>query len=110
MVVKVWGSVNGHDIIFIPQGDDIWTCQVPPVEDGEYIVDLYAVDEAGNQAYTATILFTVDSKHLIFTVKVLKISDNAFFIMKDRVTWHFKEYSMVVKKCEVCGGDMYGIS
>lgn len=110
MVVKVWGSVNGNDIIFVLQEGDIWTCQVPPVEDGEYIVDLYAIDEAGNQAYTATILFTVDSKHLIFTVKVLKISGNAFFTMKDRVTWHFKEYSMVVKKCEVCGGDMYRIS
>ena len=110
MVMRVWGSVNGQEIVFVPRENDIWTCQVPPVEDGEYIVDLYAVDEAGNQAYTATILFTVDSKHLIFTVKVLKISGNAFFIMKDRVTWRFKEYSMVVKKCEVCGGDMYGIS
>lgn len=102
MVVKVWGSVNGYDIVFVPQGDDIWTCQVPPVEDGEYIVDLYAVDEAGNQAYTATILFTVDSKHLIFTVKVLKIAKQAVGRMKD--------YDILVKRCEVCGGDMYGIS
>ena len=102
MVVKVWGSVNGYDIVFVPQGDDIWIRQVPPAEDGEYIVDLYAVDEAGNQAYTATILFTVDSKHLIFTVKVLKIAKQAVGRMRD--------YDILVKRCEVCGGDMYGIS
>lgn len=102
MVMRVWGSVNGQEIVFVPRENDIWTCQVPPVEDGEYIVDLYAVDEAGNQAYTATILFTVDSKHLIFTVKVLKIAKQAVGRMRD--------FELVVKKCEICGGDMYGIS
>lgn len=102
MVMRVWGSVNGQEIVFVPRENDIWTCQVPPVEDGEYIVDLYAVDEAGNQAYTATILFTVDSKHLIFTVKVLKIAKQAVGRMRD--------FELIVKKCEICGGDMYGIS
>ena len=103
MVVKVWGRINAtHEVVFTPQGNDIWTCKVPPVEDGEYIVDLYAVDEAGNQSYTATILFTVDSRHLIFTVKVLKIAKQAVGTMK--------EYGLVVKRCEICGGDMYGIS
>ena len=102
MVMRVWGSVNGQEIVFVPRENDIWTCQVPPVEDGEYIVDLYAVDEADNQAYTATILFTVDSKHLIFTVKVLKIAKQAVGRMRD--------FELIVKKCEICGGDMYGIS
>lgn len=102
MVMRVWGSVNGQEIVFVPRENDIWTCQVPPVEDGEYVVDLYAVDEAGNQAYTATILFTVDSKHLIFTVKVLKIAKQAVGRMRD--------FELIVKKCEICGGDMYGIS
>lgn len=102
MIVKVWGSVNSNPIVFTPGSNDVWTCQVPAVEDGEYVVDLYAVDDAGNEAYTATILFTVDSKHLIFSVKILKVAK--------QMIGRMKTYEMIAKRCEICGGDKYGIS
>lgn len=73
MVKRVYGRVEGQDVIFtLNHETGLWTCVVPPTLDGEYIVDLYAEDEAGNVSYLATILFTVDSKNLVFSVKWLK--------------------------------------
>lgn len=59
MIVAVYGSVDGVEVIFTPSGPDTWTCKVPKATDGEYIVDLYAVNDAGNKTYFATVLFTV---------------------------------------------------
>lgn len=106
MVVKVWGHVEGVDVIFYPLENDTWTCRVPKTLDGEYIVDLYAEDDCGNISYAATVLFTVDAKHLTFTVKVLNFSTN-FNTDKYSVVGKTRDFAMNVIRCEVCGGDMY---
>lgn len=115
MVVKVWGTVNSEEIVFyLDQETGLWECVIPQVDDGEYIIDLYAIDEAGNKAYTATILYTVDSKHLRFEFSILKVSKTMAFYMRE-----FKmelvscekveDYILVPVKCEICGGDVYGL-
>ena len=98
MVKRVWGHVEGVDIIFTPSNDDVWVCSVPPVPDGEYVVDLYAEDDSGNVSYAATVLFTINARHLIFTVKVIN---------RYRVESRVRNFTMNVIRCEVCGGDMY---
>lgn len=99
MITRVWGSVEGTEIIFTPVGNDSWQCKVPKTLDGEYVVELFAEDDSGNVSYAATILFTIDAKHLTFTVKTLDIP----YDIQGKV----RDYTMNVIRCEVCGGDMY---
>lgn len=60
MVVKLTGNVNGDAVIFSRMAGDIWTSSVPATLDGVYIVDLTAYDDAGNEAYCAKYILTVD--------------------------------------------------
>lgn len=70
MITKVYGHVDGVEVIFTPSLDGItWTCTVPKDKDGEYIVDLYAVNDTGVESYYATVLFAV--KGVAVTIKWL---------------------------------------
>lgn len=124
MVVRVYGSANGVDITFTPIGDDRWECIVPKVPSGEYVVDLYAEDEAGNIGYAATMLFIVNAKHIITDVRWLNIAANSTLtlfsafgrsdapkpIESTTVYTHqiyMQNFKMEVTRCEKCGGDMF---
>ena len=71
MITQVWGTLGSNKIIFDKTDGNIWKVTVPFMESGEYIVALYAVDEAGNQAYMTTILYTVDLEKLRYEIKML---------------------------------------
>lgn len=76
MVASVYGTCDGHNIIFTRRGDtDLWDIDVPFDRDGNYVVSLYAIDDAGNESYYATVLFTV--KRFCISVKILEINANA---------------------------------
>lgn len=124
MVTRVYGSTNGVDIVFTPLGDDRWECVVPKFPSGEYVVDLYAEDEAGNIGYAATMLFIVDAKHIITEVRWLNIAAdstltlfNAFGradtpkVVESTTAYthqiHMQNFKMEVTRCEKCGGDMF---
>lgn len=111
MVTRVWGHVEGVEVIFTPYDNDKWKCKIPKSLDGEYIVDLYAEDDSGNVSYTATVLFTIDAKHLTFTVKVLNFvvgsNLNQYSINMYSVSGKVKDFTLNLLRCEVCGGDMY---
>lgn len=124
MVVRVYGSTNGVDITFTPIGDDRWECAVPRVPSGEYVVDLYAEDEAGNIGYAATMLFVVNAKHIITDVRWLNIAANSTLILFSAFSSsdtpkpvesttvythqiHMQNFKMEVTRCEKCGGDMF---
>ena len=123
MVVRVYGSANGVDIAFTPIGDDRWECIVPRVPSGEYVVDLYAEDEAGNIGYAATMLFIVNAKHIITDVRWLNIAANSTLTLfsafgssdapkpvESTTVYthqiHMQNFKMEVTRCEKCGGDM----
>ena len=74
MITQVWGMLGDSRIVFDKTDGNIWKATVPFMESGEYIVALYAVDEAGNQAYMATILYTVDLEKLRYEIKMLDYS------------------------------------
>jgi predicted carbohydrate-binding protein with CBM5 and CBM33 domain len=75
MITKVYGSVDGVEVIFTPSTNNAWTCTIPQDADGEYIVELWAESESGNVTYYATILFTV--KGVEVSVTWLKLSAQA---------------------------------
>lgn len=59
MVRRVFGRVNGFEVSFEHQGGDWWNVTVPSNLEGEYIVDIYAEDEAGNIARKCKMLFAI---------------------------------------------------
>lgn len=69
MVTRITGRADNHDLEFRRTGE-YWEAEVPEdTEDGTYIVDLWAWDEAGNRTYYTTVLMTVEAKGI--TVQVL---------------------------------------
>lgn len=61
---RVFGRVDGVEIVMQPAERDRWNVPVPLDQDGEYAVEIIAEDEAGNQSYLARMLFCVDSTRL----------------------------------------------
>lgn len=88
MVTRVWGNCNEYEIIFnYNQTTGQWDAIVPMSEYGDYVVELYAEDDAGNVGYYATVLVTIDLSNLHAKVKVLDMSARALkdgFLMKDK--------------------------
>ncbi len=65
MVVRLEGKVDGSSVILQLVRGGLWRCTIPrPVKTGRYIIELTAYDEAGNYAYTARYIFTVDTAAL----------------------------------------------
>ncbi len=63
MVIKVWGKADSFELVFSHISGDIWQTEVPTdIRDGQYVVELYALDDSGNQAYWAGILYLCNSK------------------------------------------------
>ena len=68
MVVKLEGKVDGRVIIFERESGDLWKATIPPQSNGVYIVELTATDDAGNVAYCAKYIITIDVSAL--TVRI----------------------------------------
>lgn len=59
MVRRVSGTANGVRILFERAEGNRWEARVPPNLSGEYAVDLYAEDMAGNVSYCCKMLFAI---------------------------------------------------
>lgn len=59
MVTRVSGRANGTEISFEQRDRDGWEATVPGNLEGEYIVELYAENDAGNRTYVCTTLFII---------------------------------------------------
>lgn len=70
-VARVEGVCNGATIIFTPNADGTWDVDVPALPSDTYVVSVTAYDEAGNSAYRALMLFSVDVQSLV--VKILPL-------------------------------------
>lgn len=64
MVKKVIGKANDFELIFELKEGDCWEAVTPPNIYGEYPVELWAYDTAGNVSYMATMLYIV-SEHTL---------------------------------------------
>lgn len=80
MVERVIGRNPNFEIIFEKQENESWVATVPSNLLGEYYIDLYAYDMAGNVAYMSKALFTVDVNsihiHLLKDIFELDSQDN----------------------------------
>lgn len=68
-VKRVFGTIDGIDVVFEQSLGDRWIVPVPFDEDGEYVVNVIAEDEAGNRTCIAKILFVVNTALLCVHVK-----------------------------------------
>lgn len=73
MVKRVYGKANNFDVTFERQEDGKWRTAIPSNLDGEYYVELYAEDEAGNVGFLCKSLFIVFGHTLS-----IKILDNGY--------------------------------
>lgn len=60
MVERVIGRVDQVEIIFEHADGDQWNVKIPADKDCTYILELYAIDEAGNESYISKIFFEYD--------------------------------------------------
>ena len=57
MIVSLTGKADNFELVFAKQQNNTWAAEVPPnIETGRYIVELYAVDQAGNVGYWRGVL------------------------------------------------------
>lgn len=57
-IIRVWGKADEFDIEFTHQGGTRWTCKVPPdTVDGQYAVELWAMNILGETTYWTGELF-----------------------------------------------------
>ena len=63
-VARVFGRVDGGEVILQQAGGDRWNVPVPLDIDGDYVVEIMAEDEAGNQTYLSKMLYTVDAGNI----------------------------------------------
>ena len=56
---RVYGLANGTEVIFPHAQGDAWEIPVPWTEDGKYIVEIFAEDEAGNSSHICKMMFII---------------------------------------------------
>lgn len=62
MIKRVYGKADSFDLIFIENGG-IWIVSVPAdLEDGRYVVELFAEDNFGFTSFYTGILYMFDGK------------------------------------------------
>lgn len=95
MVVSVFGTVNSSEIIFRKVNDGtVWEATVPSNLKGQYIVELYAKDGAGNTAYFATVIIKINPETLSFTLEFIDYSEEALlsgFFALEKMKYTFQE-------------------
>lgn len=64
MVDRVLAKNPNFEIIFEQITDEEWRGDIPSNLLGEYYIDLYAYDKAGNMAFMSKALFTVDVNNI----------------------------------------------
>ena len=90
VITRVWGKADHYELVFSPSGD-LWEAAVPAdMDDGMYVVELYALDDIDNQAYWTGILYINSSKKVKVTIvadkiKVWLMADNNADIEGDRL-------------------------
>jgi len=60
-IARVWGKADSFDIEFTHKGGTRWSASVPPdYNDGVYACEIWALNEYGETAYWAGVLFMCD--------------------------------------------------
>lgn len=79
-VARVIGKTDTFEVVFDITENDVWKANIPLVLSGEYLMELYAYDDAGNVGFLATALFTVDTSNLCCHIEFIKYEAKASFL------------------------------
>lgn len=95
MVARVYGAIDNQAITFTYNEDTgRWDAAVPAnLNNGTYLVALWAEDEAGNTSYITTALCTIDTSQMCVSVEIAESS----------IQLEVNESSLMVVRCEACG-------
>lgn len=74
MVKRVFGRIDGVEVILSHVEGNRWSVPVPLDLDGEYVVEIIAEDEAGNQSFVARMIYTVEAGNIC----ICKLPDNGY--------------------------------
>ena len=72
MVAQVYGEIGQDRIIFTQNEQGLWESITPALQSGRYILSLYAVDEAGNESYYATAIYTIDTEQITARLEIIE--------------------------------------
>ena len=101
-VARVFGRVDGAEVILQQAGGDRWNVPVPLDIDGEYVVEIMAEDEAGNQTYLSKMLYTVDAGNIC--IHALPLPKYIFELLQApyQMEPQFTEYlfTRLIPKCQ----------
>lgn len=87
MIKRVFGKVDGKEVIFDKGTGDAWSVPVPLDLDGEYIVEIIAENDAGIQSFITRQLFTVNAGEIC--IKQLPNSGYLFENISRRCVFEF---------------------
>lgn len=77
MIVEMYGTCDGKNILFRNVGGNMWETIVPAdMEDGTYIVEIYAKTKTGLIIYYAAVLYMCDSRFVSLTPV-----DDGFYVL-----------------------------
>jgi hypothetical protein len=71
MVTRVWGKADSFELVFSHSGAFWQACVPADLEDGQYVTELYCIDDSGNMGYWTGILYICNSEN----VRVRIVSD-----------------------------------
>lgn len=102
-ILRVWGKADSFDIEFTHEGGTRWKCSVPPdTKDGQYAVEIWAVNEFGELAYWTGELFMCngvcclrfdDSPYRIWVKLSSSEISNLFESVGNRIQIHERQFS-----------------
>lgn len=104
MVKRVYGESNGQAILFSRAEGDKWETTVPFVDDGEYVTELYAEDEAGNTAYLCSMLWVITGHELV-SYLVPRGFNGSTEDLQHEVQINLQEYFGVLTELDMCATD-----
>ena len=84
MVKRVFGKVDGIEVNYDHSKGDWWNVPVPLDIDGEYVIEVIAEDEAGNQSFITRLLYTVKGENIC--VHQLPLLDTCLTKLKENYT------------------------
>lgn len=62
MVTRIYGMIDGIEVQFQKMEEGLYKVEFPrKLESGNYIVEVYAEDDAGNKSYCSTMICTIDA-------------------------------------------------
>lgn len=99
MTIKsVWGTVDGIEVALCETFPEHYEVQVPVDVDGEYVVEIFAEDYAGNRSHIAKLLYTVEAGSV--TIQCLKQDPFRFILQAQK-----PKFTLVYPRKEGCRDD-----